>query len=368
MNTKTDMMIAPQVRAAQIVLPCSDLAAELDFFTRRLGFKVNLIMPADSPSVAVVSGHGVALRLERRADAGNQSPLQLRLLCDLGQLPAGAPEELIAPGGTRIQIADAQPPLVIPEGTQEFVITRAGKEAWGTGRAGMQYRDLIPSRLGGRFIASHIRIPDGGPVPDYVHFHKIRFQMIFCRAGWVKVVYEDQGEPFVMKAGDCVLQPPEIRHRVLEASPGLEVIEIGCPAIHETHADQIMELPTGRVVPGRYYGDQRFVRHIAAKASWENWRLAGFEARDIGIGAATDGLAGVRVVRALGKGTAPADPHGGEFLFFFVLKGALEIGGTALGRHRLDVNESVVIPAGAAYGITAETGSEFLEVILPDFA
>ena len=34
------------------------------------------------------------------------------------------------------------------------------------GRAGMVYRDLIPDRLGGAFIASHITIPEGGPVPD----------------------------------------------------------------------------------------------------------------------------------------------------------------------------------------------------------
>ena len=42
-----------------------------------------------------------------------------------------------------------------------------------------------PDRLGGRFIASHIRIEQGGPVPDYVHFHKIRFQMIYMTRGWV---------------------------------------------------------------------------------------------------------------------------------------------------------------------------------------
>ena len=41
------------------------------------------------------------------------------------------------------------------------------------GRAGMVYRDLIPDRLGGAFIASHITIPEGGPVPDYVHHHDI---------------------------------------------------------------------------------------------------------------------------------------------------------------------------------------------------
>ena len=37
----------------------------------------------------------------------------------------------------------------------------------------MLYRDLIPSRLGGRYIASHITIAEGGPVADWVHFHRI---------------------------------------------------------------------------------------------------------------------------------------------------------------------------------------------------
>ncbi len=66
---------------------------------------------------------------------------------------------------------------------------------------------------------------------------QVRFQMIFCAKGWVRVVYEDQGkfkpiqsdlnqifnlwlilkgDSFIMNAGDCVLQPPRIRHRVLE--------------------------------------------------------------------------------------------------------------------------------------------------------
>ena len=71
---------------------------------------------------------------------------------------------------------------------------------------------------------------------DYVHYHNVRFQIIYCYKGWVRVVYEDQGTPFVLQAGDCVLQPPRIRHRVIESSPGLEVIEIASPAEHETFA------------------------------------------------------------------------------------------------------------------------------------
>ncbi len=74
-------------------------------------------------------------------------------------------------------------------------------------------------------------IADAGPVPDYVHF-----QMIYCYKGWVRVVYEDQGEPFVMNAGDCVLQPPEIRHRVLECSVDLGVVQISLQELLSLHS------------------------------------------------------------------------------------------------------------------------------------
>ena len=46
-----------------------------------------------------------------------------------------------------------------------------------------------------------------------------------------------------MEAGELVLQPPLIRHRVLESSPGLEVVEISAPALHETFADHDLKLP-----------------------------------------------------------------------------------------------------------------------------
>jgi quercetin dioxygenase-like cupin family protein len=286
-------------------------------------------------------------------------------LCDLSSLPPGTPHTLTAPGGTRIELAELRQPVEVPQGAQEFVLSRMA-DSWGIGRAGMQYRDLIPSRLGGRFIASHIRIPVGGPVPDYVHFHRIRFQMIYCKTGWARLVYEDQGEEFLFHAGDCVLQPPEIRHRVLEASDGLEVIEIGCPAVHETFADHAMTLPTPHVLPERDFGGQRFVRHIAKEARWENWRADGFEARDIGIADATDGLAGVRVVRPRG-GAARASfgAHKGELLFLFVLAGEMGLSGKALGEHRLKSNDSVVIPNDAAHAIDVAAGAELLEVSLP---
>ncbi|HEU5061176.1 MAG TPA: hypothetical protein VFU21_31815 [Kofleriaceae bacterium] len=192
--------------------------------------------------------------------------------------------------------------------------SRLADARWEVGRAGMLYRDLVPARDGGWLIASHIRIPDGGPVPDWVHFHTVAFQIIYCWRGWVRVVYEDQGPPFVLEPGDAVLQPPRIRHQVLECSPGLEVIEVASPAEHATAADPALALPTPALRPERVFDGQRFVRHRAAGAPRQ--REAALEVRDLGIAGATGGLVSARVVRSL----ATAELAGP--LVAFVLAGA----------------------------------------------
>ncbi|HEU4411533.1 MAG TPA: cupin domain-containing protein [Polyangiaceae bacterium] len=349
------------VQAAEVVLPCAELDETLAFFTERLGFRVRAIFPADGPRVAVLAGHGLRLRLERGASG---DPGRLRLLCR-GAAPAGAP--LRAPNGTLVELAPADPPLSVPDARPSFVVSRAADGAsWQVGRATMRYRDLVPDRQGGRFIASHIRIPTGGPVPDYVHFHKVRFQMIYGYRGWSRLVYEDQGEPFVLRPGDCVLQPPEIRHRVLECSPGHEVIEVGCPAEHETFADPATELPTAARRPSRDFGGQRFVRHVAADASWQPFRLGGFECRDTGIAAATGGLAGVRVARRRGEPTREALSHDAEFLLHFVLEGALTLRCEGEGTYELGPGDCFVVPPGRRHALEPGAGAlELLEVALP---
>ena len=351
-----------QITGAEVVLPCAELEATIAFFTERLGFRLEAIFPADAPAVAVIAGHGLRLRLER---GGEGAPGRIRLLCRDPDAVAGGKRALTAPNGTRVELVEAERPVAVPPLKPEFVLSRMGGEgAWDAGRAGMLYRDLVPGRLGGRFIASHIRIAAGGPVPDYVHFHKIRFQMIFCRTGWVRLVYEDQGPAFVMEAGDCVLQPPEIRHRVLESSAGLEVIEIACPAVHETFADNALTLPTASLDPERDFGGQRFLWHVAAKARWEPWRSPGFECRDTGMSKATQGLAGARVVRPKGAAETPRGIHDREFQFFFVLDGTATL--TCEGVHRLAPGDAVTIPARLPYalGECADTLS-LLEVTLP---
>jgi mannose-6-phosphate isomerase-like protein (cupin superfamily) len=168
-----------------------------------------------------------------------------------------------------------------------------------------------------------------------------------------------------MRAGDCVLQPPLIRHRVMESSAGAEVVEICAPAEHITMADRSMPLPNGDLQPGRDFDGQQFVFHVAAQGTWTSWRVPGFEARDTGIGQATAGLAGVRVVRPTGLQVPRAQAHGSEFCFYFVLAGSvtLQAGGKT---YRLAPDDSINLPDGLAYTLSDATGDlELLEVTLP---
>jgi quercetin dioxygenase-like cupin family protein len=347
-----------QIRLAEIVLPCADFNRSLEFYTEQLGFRVEMIFPADAPVVAVVSGYGTTLRLEQ---SNETQPLTLRLIGDFADEAA---REIHSPDGVRVVLIDADSPIEIPDAAQEFVLSRNDDEnSWSEGRAGMQYRDLIPGRLSGRFVASHIRIPEGGEIPDYVHFHKVRFQMIYCISGWARLVYENQGAPFLMRAGDCVLQPPEIRHRVLESSAKFEVLEIGCPAIHETFADHDLNLPNETVALDKIYGNQRFLHHSSENSVWEKSEYESLESRDTGIADATDNLADVRVFRAVSE-TRFSVKHSGEFLFFFVLEGNLKLEGEQT-TIELTKGDSFVVPSDTEFFIDAESGLEMIRVCLP---
>ena len=227
----------------------------------RDGFLLMMIKPADAPREALLSRDRVILRLRI---------------------------------GSKFQVPSSELEAYrtnLEPGTLNFELTRDSE--WSAGRAGMMYRDLIPGRLGGRVIASHIRITEGGPVADRVHYHKIDFQVIYCLKGAIRVVYESQGEPFWLRPGDCVLQPPEIRHRVLDAEAGSEVIELTSPAEHETWFDHEMQLPNAVVIPDRTFGEQRFVLHTTTDSEWKSSAFDGIMASDTKI-------PGVRTLKMVG--------------------------------------------------------------------
>ncbi|NDV02457.1 cupin domain-containing protein [Pseudoroseicyclus tamaricis] len=345
---------------AEVELTTANLREDLGFFGKVLGMRLDSIYPADAPSVATWSGHGLRLRLVE----GEGTPGHIRIRTD-GEFADGQ-RELTSPGGTRVTVEELNPPLVLPQTEHAFVVRRLADQApWVIGRAGMMYRDLVPTRLGGAMIASHIRIPDGGPVPDMVHYHKVGFQLIFCYRGWVDVLYEDQGDLRRLYAGDCFIQPPQIRHRVVEASEGIEVIEIGVPADHVTEIDHEMTLPTPDYRPEREWDGQRFVHNLADGAEWFPFRLPGYQARDTTIAENTGGVAGVQVVRRA-EGEPVWARHEGDILFGFVMEGRMVLEGEGKEPYRLSAGDAFVIPPGMKTRWAEPTEDlEILEVSLP---
>lgn len=308
------------------VLECLDLTSAQRAYMQTYGFDLEMIYPADDPRVAVLAGHGIRIQLQQ----------------------AGA--------------APAAPAVFRPQ----VVVTRRKEHTFGEGRAGMQYRDLIPGRLGGKYIASHIRIPTGGPVADYVHHHHIQFQLIYCYKGWVRVVYEDQGLPFVMQAGDCVLQPPHIRHRVLESSDAMEVIEIASPAEHETYVEREIDLPTDTIDATRKFSGQTFVLHRADDCRWTASNLTGFEMRDAGISRATGGLASAAVMRAANGTTSTACTNNQELYFNFILHGSLDLTIDKEATRSLQAGDSFVIPPASSITLCEiAAATEILQVTSP---
>jgi len=284
-------------------------------FLERLGFRLEEIAPADDPAEALMTGHGLRLQLDRAYQSG------VELI-----LPTGgtlAPGRYSGPAGVVVEVAGPEATSVAPK-APAFIHTRFAETPFHEGRAGLLYRDLLPSRLGGRWIASHIRAPRAGPVKDRVHHHAVRLQLIYCLSGEAQLVYEEQGPPFTFRAGDLVLQPPGLRHQVLTVSDGFEVVEIASPAWHPTSIDHEMALPSPDRAPERLRSGQRFL-HAIAERSPSRTLAPGMEERDLELHAATGGLATARVLDFSQRGTVELrTAEDLEFLFVASGTGSLE--------------------------------------------
>ena len=364
---------------AATIIGCEHFDRELQFFCEDVGMKVAMISPADNPHTAVVSGFGTQIELTTK---GGHGPGTVRVRMDD---PEQAPHKLRSPGGTLIIFELAAP--AIPKAQPFFEMSRPGKDLELTpGRAGMEYRDLLTKRQGGRFVASTITIKDPGPVNDYVHYHLVRYQMIYCRRGWVKVVYEDQGPALRLTPGDFVTQPPGIRHQVLESSGELQVVELGCPAIHPTYTAPGFELPNIGKEPApappaiaERFGGQEFVHHKAAEEEWEPSEFPGFEMAGTAVAGATSDMVGVRTLKATANPAHGVDttsgsddsepvysPSASELLFVYILAGSAEL--RRPGGERVPVGADVAMtftPRKPFELVAPSPGFKVLEVAMP---
>ncbi|HUF04269.1 MAG TPA: cupin domain-containing protein [Aridibacter sp.] len=286
----------PKIR---FTIDCDDLEFALSEFIDKQEYRLFSIFPADEPRRAIVERDGTYVMLEKKADPGSEEPKTSAEL-------------------------------------RGIVVTLPDDSEWHEGRAGMLYRDLLPCRAGGRLIASQIRIPDGGPVPDYVHFHKVAFQVIFCLKGSCRLVYEYQGEPFDFSAGDCVLQPPGIRHRVLECSDGFEVLELSSPAEHPTYADHEMDLPNPHIDPEKDFAGQHFHRHIAKDGDGPR--------TDLGLAEPSSGAVLGELIRPRGSRSERVEFGRPDSALVYVAEGGAEMTGGPSGPLVLAEGSSCFIP------------------------
>jgi uncharacterized RmlC-like cupin family protein len=103
-------------------------------------------------------------------------------------------------------------------------------------RSYAEYRDLSIADATGGMVRAHVirMIPPCDPaVVSKRHYHEVEFQMIYVLKGWIKGEYEGHGE-VTMREGSCWLQPPRIKHAVLDYSDDCELLEIVLPADFKT--------------------------------------------------------------------------------------------------------------------------------------
>jgi hypothetical protein len=143
------------------------------------------------------------------------------------------------------------------------------------------------------------------------------------------------------------------------------VIEVGCPAEHDTLADHDLDLPTSAIDRDRDFGGQRFVRHIAEGSPTAPWVDPSLTARDTGIGRATNQLADALVLSAIAPASGAELIHDGEFLLLVGLEGAATLS-TADREVALTRRTSVAVPAGTSWCWSQQSADhQALAVSLP---
>ncbi len=130
-----------------------------------------------------------------------------------------------------VEMMSAWPP-------QSFTVSHHSDQAFTGGglRKFATYRDLgIISATNGMVRAHVMRFipPFRAEEVSRRHYHEVAFQLLYCLKGWIKYEFEGQGE-IVMHVGSCWLEPPKIKHTVLDYSDDCELLEVVLPADFKT--------------------------------------------------------------------------------------------------------------------------------------
>ena len=142
---------------------------------------------------------------------------------------AAAPK---APARARAAPKPGKPPKVVWK-PQTFMASHLKDALFKTGlRSYAAYRELGVEKATGGAVQAHVIRLLGKCDPKVVsipHYHGVQFQFLYMLKGWMIGEYEGAGR-VKMSAGSCWIQPPGIRHQVIDYSDGCEMIEIILPA------------------------------------------------------------------------------------------------------------------------------------------
>ena len=121
---------------------------------------------------------------------------------------------------------------------QKFVVSHLDPSDFKTDglRNYAQYRDLgVKDATRGMAVAHVVKFigPCDPKVVSKMHLHKAQVQMIYVLKGSMTPEFDGHGV-HTMKAGDSWLQPPSIKHKVLNYSDDCEVLEIVMPGNFKT--------------------------------------------------------------------------------------------------------------------------------------
>lgn len=119
---------------------------------------------------------------------------------------------------------------------QRFAVSHHQESDFDSGlRSYARYRDFGFAEASGGLVQAHVirMVP---PVTDEVrkrHVHAVELQLVYVLKGSMTTDFAGQG-PVTMRAGSAWLQPPNIKHTVLDYSDDCEVLEIVVPADFKT--------------------------------------------------------------------------------------------------------------------------------------
>ena len=124
-----------------------------------------------------------------------------------------------------------------PRAKQRFTVSHHNEADFDPGlRRYAKYRDLGISAATDGLVQAHVVqfVPPCRPEEvSKLHYHDVDFQMVYVLKGSIKTELEGQGA-ITMREGSCWIQPPRIRHKVLDYSDDCQVLEIVLPADFKT--------------------------------------------------------------------------------------------------------------------------------------